>query len=57
MLQNTADAGFMPQQNMDLVCVDSDAEKLLHKMRQWQPQHAEKWILPEWARQEKESLC
>ncbi len=56
MLQNTADAGFMPQQNMELVCVDNDAENLLNQMRHWQPQHAQKWITPEWAQQEKEAL-
>lgn len=56
MLQNTADAGFMPQQNMELVCVDNDSENLLNQMRHWQPQHAQKWITPEWAQQEKEAL-
>ena len=56
MLQNTADAGFMPQQNMDLLCVADDAENLLEQMRHWQPHDAVKWVLPEWAKAEKQTL-
>lgn len=57
MLQGTAAAGFMPQKNMDLLCIASKADKLLEKMRHWQPHDAVKWILPEWAQKEKETWC
>lgn len=51
MLQHTADQGFMPQENMGLLCVADNATELLLKMTHWQPRDAVKWMLPQWAAQ------
>lgn len=56
MLQNTADQGFMPPENMDLLCIENTATGLLSKMAHWQPRDAVKWIKPEWAKSMPEQL-
>lgn len=56
MLQNTADQGFMPQQNMDLLCSAATASDLLSAMARWQPSEAVKWIKPDWVSQSSDTF-
>ncbi|MDF7675460.1 TIGR00730 family Rossman fold protein [Neisseriaceae bacterium ESL0693] len=51
MLQNTAEQGFMPKQNMDLLCTAATVPALLAAMAHWQPEDAVKWIKPDWVTQ------
>ncbi|OSI08245.1 LOG family protein yvdD [Neisseria animaloris] len=48
MLQQTADAGFMPQANMSLLCVDGTPEGLLEKMAAYRFVDVSKWVTPDW---------
>ena len=57
MLQNTVTAGFMPPENMDLLCQSAKPVELLEQMRLWQPRDAVKWVTPQWAQQTRETLC
>lgn len=57
MLQNTVTAGFMPPENMDLLCCATIPAELLEQMRHWQPRDAVKWVTPQWAQQIRETQC
>lgn len=48
MMRQTAAAGFMPSENMNLLCVDDHAEGVLQKMRNYHFVDAQKWITPSW---------
>lgn len=48
LLQHTADQGFMPQANMNLICTDENPENLLNKMAAFQMIDAPKWVKPSW---------
>lgn len=48
LLQHTAQQGFMPQANVDLVCVDTESHALWQKMQHYRYQHAHKWQTPTW---------
>ncbi len=51
LLQHTAENGFMPLDNLKLVCVSDDPYDLLDKMSQYTPTKAVKWSTPEWFKQ------
>ncbi|PIT42162.1 LOG family protein [Snodgrassella alvi] len=57
MLQNTVTAGFMPPENMDLLCKATTPAALLDQLRHWQPRDAVKWVTPQWAQQTRDTLC
>lgn len=57
MLQNTVAAGFMPPENMDLLCKATTPAALLDQLRHWQPHDAVKWVTPQWAQQTRDTLC
>lgn len=57
MLQNTVTAGFMPPENMDLLCKATTPAALLDQLRHWQPRDAVKWVTPQWAQQIRDTLC
>lgn len=57
MLQNTVTAGFMPPENMDLLCKATTPAALLDQLRHWQPRDALKWVTPQWAQQTRDTLC
>lgn len=57
MLQNTVTAGFMPPENMDLLCKATTPAALLNQLRHWQPRDAVKWVTPQWAQQTRDTLC
>lgn len=57
MLQNTVTAGFMPPENMDLLCKATTPTALLDQLRHWQPRDAVKWVTPQWAQQTRDTLC
>ncbi|WP_367578551.1 TIGR00730 family Rossman fold protein [Snodgrassella alvi] len=57
MLQNTVAAGFMPPENMDLLCKATTPAALLDQLRHWQPRDAVKWVTPQWAQQTRDTLC
>ncbi len=57
MLQNTVTAGFMPSENMDLLCKATTPAALLDQLRHWQPRDAVKWVTPQWAQQTRDTLC
>ena len=48
MMQQTATAGFMPQANMNLLCVADNAEEVLKKMADYRFVDAQKWVEPSW---------
>ncbi|MDO4894191.1 TIGR00730 family Rossman fold protein [Moraxella sp.] len=48
MLTQTAEVGFMPKQNVGLVCVDDDVERLFEKMQHYQFIETQKWVKPDW---------
>lgn len=48
MLSKTADSGFMPQENLQLLCVADNSEELLYKMKKFKFIDAPKWIKPDW---------
>lgn len=47
-LQRCADEGFMPQQNLSLLCVSDDPVKLLEQMAKFEFQDSPKWVRPSW---------
>lgn len=49
MLKNTAEQGFMPMANLELLCVSDDGERLLEKMRAFEFVDTPKWTKPKWA--------
>ena len=49
LLQQTADQGFMPQANLNLVCVAETPQALLQQMADYRFIDAPKWVQPEWA--------
>lgn len=48
LLQHTANQGFMPQANMNLLCVADQPQTLLEKMAAYQFVEAKKWVRPRW---------
>lgn len=48
MLVKTAESGFMPKENLQLLCVAQDSEELLQKMHNFQYVDAVKWTRPAW---------
>lgn len=48
LLQHTADQGFMPQANMNLLCVADQPQTLLEKMAAYRFIEAKKWVQPGW---------
>lgn len=48
MLEHTADCGFMPKENRQLVCVSDDPADLLAQMHAYTPLNAMKWQTPDW---------
>ncbi len=48
LLKNTADCGFMPADNLKLVCVSDDPEILLNQMAHYIPTKTIKWQHPDW---------
>ncbi|UOO81308.1 TIGR00730 family Rossman fold protein [Uruburuella testudinis] len=48
MMQQTADAGFMPQANMSLLCVAETPAQLLQEMAAYRFVEAQKWVTPSW---------
>ena len=48
MMQQTVEAGFMPQANMNLLCVADNAEEVLQKMAAYHFVDAQKWVTPSW---------
>lgn len=48
MLQQTAQNGFMPNENLQLLCVSADPYELLDKMANYTPVKAKKWLTPDW---------
>lgn len=51
MLQETAESGFMPIENLNLLCVSDDIDQLLEKMVNYQFIEAQKWVKPDWLEQ------
>ncbi|WFF37817.1 TIGR00730 family Rossman fold protein [Moraxella nasibovis] len=51
-LQKYADEGFMPQANLDLICVSDDPADLLERMRHFEFVDAQKWVRPAWLDQQ-----
>ena len=48
MMAQTAAAGFMPQENMNLLCVGTSPEEVLEKMAAYHFVDAQKWVTPSW---------
>lgn len=48
MLAKTAKSGFMPKENLQLLCIANNSEELLHKMVNFQFIDAPKWVRPAW---------
>ncbi len=48
LLAHTAAAGFMPNANLQLICVADDIDVLLQKMANYQFIDAQKWVKPDW---------
>ncbi len=48
MLKHTADMGFMPQEDLDLICVSDDPTTLLEMMENHQHNQTVKWVEPAW---------
>lgn len=48
LLAHTAEQGFMPKENLKLVCVSDDPDELLDLMNAHTPTKAIKWALPQW---------
>lgn len=48
LLKHTAQQGFMPQNNLKLICVSDDPDDLLDQMSAYTPTKAIKWHLPQW---------
>lgn len=52
LLEHTADQGFMPSANLNLLCVAEEPQELWQKMRDWRPHEAVKWQRPAWIDEE-----
>ncbi|MDO5059956.1 MAG: TIGR00730 family Rossman fold protein, partial [Neisseria sp.] len=52
LLEDTVAAGFMPSENLDLLCVADTPEALWQKMLEWKPTEAQKWQRPAWLDEE-----
>lgn len=48
LLRHTAEQGFMPQANMNLLCVADTIEDLLAQMADYEFIDAPKWVQPSW---------
>ncbi|STZ55974.1 LOG family protein yvdD [Moraxella lacunata] len=48
MLAKTAKSGFMPKENLQLLCIADNSEELLHKMSNFKFIDAPKWVRPAW---------
>lgn len=48
MLTHTAQAGFMPPANVQLICVADNVDELLEKMANYQFVETQKWVKPSW---------
>lgn len=48
LLEQTAETGFMPVSNMNLVCVANTIDDLLHQMASYQFVESQKWVKPKW---------
>lgn len=48
LLKHTAQAGFMPPANVDLICVSDDVDELLDHMANYQFVETQKWVKPDW---------
>ncbi len=48
LLAHTTAAGFMPNANLQLICVADDIDVLLQKMANYQFIDAQKWVKPDW---------
>ncbi|PSJ79381.1 TIGR00730 family Rossman fold protein [Neisseria iguanae] len=48
LMQQTAAQGFMPQANMNLLCMDDNPAALLVKMAAYEFTDAPKWVQPGW---------
>ncbi|STY94020.1 TIGR00730 family Rossman fold protein [Moraxella bovis] len=48
MLAKTAKSGFMPKENLQLLCIADNSEELLHKMANFKFIDAPKWVRPAW---------
>lgn len=51
LLAHTAEQGFMPKDNLKLVCVSDDPDDLLDQMYAYTPTKAIKWSMPTWYQQ------
>ncbi|MFV2028926.1 TIGR00730 family Rossman fold protein [Neisseria sp. S1] len=52
MLEQTAQAGFMPETNLNLLCCADTPDKLLEKMAAYRFVETKKWSRPAWLDQE-----
>lgn len=48
MLKHTAQAGFIPPANVDLLCVSDDIDDLLDQMTKYHFVESQKWVKPDW---------
>lgn len=48
MLAKTAKSGFMPKENLQLLCIADNSEELLHKMANFKFIDTPKWVRPAW---------
>lgn len=48
LLEKTAQSGFMPTENLSLVCVSDKPLDLLKKMQAYQFIESQKWVKPDW---------
>ena len=48
LLAHTAENGFMPKDNLKLVCISDDPDELLNQMHAYTPTQAIKWSMPAW---------
>lgn len=51
-LQQCVDEGFMPKENMSLICVSDDPADLLEQMKNFEFIDAQKWVRPAWLEQQ-----
>ena len=51
MLRHTAEQGFMPMADLELLCVSDNAADLVAQMRTIQFVEAPKWVVPQWAKE------
>lgn len=51
-----AHQGFLPIENMTLLCISEDPIDLMHQMEHWQPRDGVKWITPSWAKQSNQAF-